>query len=62
MAGLPVLSFVAAVSSPPILVMLDNVGDNAVLDQVKLVRPLGLIVVKSFDLSRAAQIVGIKIN
>ena len=42
--------------------MLNNVGDNTILDKVKLVRPLGLIVVKSFDLSRAAQIVGIKIN
>ena len=42
--------------------MLNNVGDNTILDKVKLVSPLGLIVVKSFDLSRAAQIVGIKIN
>ena len=59
---LPVLSLVSAVPPPPVFVVLDDIGDDAVFDKVELICPLGFVVVECFDFGRGAQIVWIEVD
>ena len=49
-------------SPPPVLVVLDDIGDDAVFDKVELICPLGFVVVECFDFGRGAEIVWVEVD